>query len=160
MTFLDVFLRGSIVIRATLSRLKWCIVPGLICFSAGCSQIADDLPREAVSGKVTVDGEPLAKGAIRFRTLKSSTGNTMEAGDLIRDGAYHIARSEGPVPGTYSVVITEEVEASPANGELPGPYPKVKPGKIPEKYTRKNNSLSAEIKTGQSAPVDFDLKTK
>jgi hypothetical protein len=147
------------VIRMMLSAVKWCIVPGLFLASAGCSQVSDDLPREAVSGKVTVDGEPLAKGAIRFRTLKSSTGNTMEAGDLIRDGEYHIARNEGPVPGTYSVVITEELEASRPNGELPGPYPKVNPGKIPEKYTRKN-SLSAEIKTGQSEPVDFDLKTK
>ena len=142
-----------------LSPLKWCIVPGLVLISSGCSQVADDLPREAVRGKVTVDGEPLAKGAIRFRTLKSSTGNTMEAGDLIRDGEYHIARSEGPVPGTYSVVITEEVEASLPNGGLPGPYPKVNPGKIPEKYTRKN-ALSAEIKTGQYDPIDFDLKTK
>ena len=83
----------------------------------------------------------------------------MEAGDLIRNGEYQIARSEGPVPGTYSVSITEEVEPISGNGELPGPYPKVKPGKIPEKYTRKN-SLSAEIKTGQSEPIDFDLKTK
>jgi hypothetical protein len=63
------------------------------------------------------------------------------------------------VPGTYSVVITEEVEASPGDDDLPGPRPKLNRGKIPEKYTRKK-SLSAEIKTGQSDPIDFDLKTK
>jgi hypothetical protein len=145
--------------RVLLLLLKTCALPCLIFASAGCSQVADDLPREAVRGKVTVDGEPLAKGAIRFRTLKSSTGNVMEAGDLIRNGEYQIARSEGPVPGTYSVSITEEVEPLSGNGELPGPRPKLNPGKIPEKYTRKN-SLSAEIKTGQSDAIDFDLKTK
>jgi hypothetical protein len=153
------FLRGGIAMRVLLALVKSCAVPCLILVSAGCGQVADDLPREAVRGKVTVDGEPLAKGAIRFRTSKSATGNVMEAGDLIRNGEYQIARNEGPVPGIYTVVITEEVEASPGGGDLPGPRPKLKPGKIPEKYTRKN-SLSAEIKTGQSDPIDFDLKTK
>lgn len=138
--------------------VKSLALPCMIFVSAGCSRVTDDLPREAVRGKVTINGEPLAKGAIRFRTLKSATGSVMEAGDVIRNGEYQISRSEGPVPGTYSVVITEEVEASKGNDDLPGPRPKLNPGKIPEKYMRKN-SLSAEVKTGQSDSIDFDLKT-
>ena len=40
------------MIRVMLfSELKWCIVPGVILASAGCSQVPDDLPREAVRGK-------------------------------------------------------------------------------------------------------------
>jgi hypothetical protein len=142
-----------------LTLFRTCAVPGLIVVSAGCNEVADDLPREAVHGKVTIDGEPLARGAIRFKTSKSVAGDVMEAGDFIQNGEYQIGRTAGPVPGTYRVVITEEVEAPPSNGEPPGLRPKLNPGRIPKKYD-KQVSLSAEIKKGQSDPIDFDLKTK
>ena len=34
--------------------------------AAGCSQSSDELPREPVSGTVTLDGQPLASGTIQF----------------------------------------------------------------------------------------------
>jgi hypothetical protein len=127
--------------------------------SGGCSEVVDDLPREAVYGKVTIDGEPLARGAIRFRTSTPGATNAMDVGELIRDGEYQIGKSKGPVPGTYRVTVTEEVDAPPIAGEAPGPRSKLKPSKIPAKYSVKD-LLRAEVKKDQSSPIDFELKTK
>ena len=142
-----------------LSLLGACTIVVLTLSSSGCSSSADDLPREAVWGKVSIDGEPLARGAIRFSTSSGGGGTVMEVGELIRDGEYQITRSNGPVPGTYRVTITEEVEAPSAASEAPGPRVKLKPSKIPAKYKLKD-ALTAEVKKGQADPVDFALKTK
>jgi hypothetical protein len=83
----------------------------------------------------------------------------MEVGEMIRDGEYKIARSEGPVPGTYQVTITEEVEAPSIVGDAPGPRAKLKPSKIPARY-RAKDALTAEVKKGQADPVDFALNSK
>jgi hypothetical protein len=123
--------------------------------SAGCSGAADDLPREAVWGKVTVDGAPLAKGAIRFQTSTPGAPNVMEVGGLIQDGEFQIARSQGPVPGTYRVTITEDAASPLAPGEAPGPRPKVKASRI----SGAGNGLSAEVKKGQSDPIEFALRS-
>src|SRR5207248_8916889 len=38
----------------------------MVWVAPGCSGSGDDLPREAVSGTVKLDGQPLAGGVIRF----------------------------------------------------------------------------------------------
>jgi hypothetical protein len=138
-------------------RLPWrcraALSIGLV--AGGCGGAADDLPREAIYGKVTVDGEPLARGAIRFQTSTPGAGRVIEVGELIRDGEYAIPRDSGPVPGTYRVTITEEAAAPPMVGDAPGPRTKVKPSRI----ASANNTLSAEVKKGQSESIDFALKS-
>jgi hypothetical protein len=152
-------LLGNLIVRhKILSLLGTCGMMVLTLSSSGCSPSADDLPREAVWGKVSINGEPLARGAIRFSTSSGGGGQAMEVGELIRDGEYQIARSLGPVPGTYRVTITEEVEAPSSAGEAPGPRAKLKPSKIPAKYNAKD-ALTAEVKKGQADPLDFALKT-
>jgi hypothetical protein len=127
--------------------------------SSGCSESADNLPREAVQGKVTIDGEPLAKGAIRFRTSSPGMATAMEVGGLIHDGEYSISRNQGPVPGTYRVIITEDIEPPPSTGEAPGPRAKLTPSKIPANYNARN-PLTAEVKKDQSKSIDFALTSK
>lgn len=116
---------------------------------AGCGD-GDGLPREAVAGKIAVDGEPIAKGAILFK------GETMDVGGLIRDGSYSIPKSEGPVPGSYQVMITEEPVAAVDPNDPTHTLPK-KPSKLTPMY-RKGMNLTAEIAKGQAEPVDFDIQ--
>jgi hypothetical protein len=123
----------------------------------GCGGSGDDLPRETVSGKVTFEGEPLARGAILFRTSAPGAAGAMDAGGLIRDGEYRIPRSEGPVPGTYKIMITEEVERLPGSDDAPGPRPRVKPSRLSARYNART-TLIAEIKPGAPNTFDFDLK--
>lgn len=130
---------------------------GLI--TAGCGgEPRDDLPREAIWGKVTFEGEPLARGAIRLRTSTPGDSHSLEVGGLIRDGQYSIPRAEGPVPGTYLVSITEEVESKLPAGEAPGPFIRQKPSRLSSLYNNTQSTLKAEVKAGQADAIDFDLK--
>jgi hypothetical protein len=135
---------GCGVRAAFLALLVW----------TGCGGPIDDLPRESVWGKVSFDGKPLATGAIQF--LPDSGPGETQAGAMIRSGSYDIPRQEGPVPGTYRVVITSAVGAAALAG-LPGrelPPPKEL---IPAKYNTKSD-LTAEVKKGGESHFDFDLK--
>jgi hypothetical protein len=122
----------------------------------GCSHPRDDLPREAVSGKVSFEGEPIARGAILFKPSGGSA-QAIEAGGLIRDGEYRIDDDEGPVPGTYRVMITEEVDRPKGDGNNFAIRPGEGASRISSRYNAKT-TLTAEVKPGQPNQFDFDLK--
>lgn len=71
----------------------------LLATSIGCGSPTD---RAAVSGTVTLDGEPLAEGTISF--TPSAGGHS--AGATIAAGRYAIAQADGPSPGRQRVEIT------------------------------------------------------
>jgi len=116
----------------------------------GCGEARDNLPREAVSGKVSIDGSPVARGSILFR---SSGGGGMDVGGLVQDGRYQIPKSEGPVPGAYQVSITEAVDRAPQDMEKFTLQPKTKPSRGVV-----NTPLDAEVKKGGPNTLDFDFK--
>ena len=57
----------------------------------------------AVHGRVNLDGQPLAKGTIRF--LPAQGGAGMVSGGDIVNGEYVILATKGPNPGTSRVEI-------------------------------------------------------
>jgi len=69
----------------------------------GCG---DSSGRLAISGSVTFDGEPVTNGNIGF--VASDTANGKTVGADIVDGQYTIARDQGPMTGTYKVMIYAE----------------------------------------------------
>jgi hypothetical protein len=121
---------------------------------AGCGG-GDGLPREPISGSVAVDGDPVVKGAILFKTASNDQA-AMDIGGLIRDGKYSIPRAEGPVPGTYQVMITEEPQAVADPNDPTHTLP-MKPSKLTPLY-RKGMNLTAEVKPGQTNTIDFNIK--
>jgi len=122
----------------------------------GCGGATDNLPREAVSGKVTFEGEPIARGAIMFRTASGAV-QPLEAGGLIRDGKYQIPRAQGPIPGSYAVMITEELEQSAESKEAPGIRRRMRLSRVSAKYNARTE-LSAQVRQGDANSFDFDLK--
>ena len=68
----------------------------LICFSFGCTA---DVKRGTVSGTVTLDGQPLKSGTIRF---DSADGRTAAADATITDGKFNVTLP----PGDKRVSIT------------------------------------------------------
>jgi hypothetical protein len=75
---------------------------------AGCSDGGP--PRGSITGKVTVAGQPLKEGRILFKPQAPNHGPAVSA--AVRDGAYSLDDSDGPVLGANRV----EVEASPNLG--------------------------------------------
>ncbi|TWU26020.1 hypothetical protein Pla144_32370 [Bythopirellula polymerisocia] len=68
---------------------------------AGCSKQAE---KTAVSGVVSLDGEPVEDGQVSFEPVQGESGK-MEFG-IIVDGTYSIPAEFGLVPGEYLVRIT------------------------------------------------------
>jgi hypothetical protein len=125
---------------------------------SGCGGDRDELPRQAVSGKVTLDGKPLDASRITFQPETGAEGTP--AGGEIHGGQYSISRSDGPTPGTYVVRITSVGEATlPDKNALPGDPPLVKKEPIPPRYNVKTTLSSTVTKEGPNT-FDFDLKTK
>ena len=121
---------------------------------SGCGAVADGPEREAVSGKVTLDGKPMA-GAITFLPA----GNGKSAGGKIADGTYSIARSEGPSPGSYRVEI---VSVQPTGRMIldrdgpPGSTTEERKNVVSERYNLRSD-LRAEVKKDGPNTFDFEI---
>ena len=82
----------------------------------GCGS-SDGLNRQAISGTVTLDGQPISSGAILFEPATQESGTAV--GATIRQGRFAISSHEGPVPGSYRVRIysSSGIQAPPAKGQ-------------------------------------------
>ena len=153
-----------------------CTVAGVFAF-VGCG--GDDLgTRYPVSGTVTYQGKPLAKGTITFMSDKGDAGR---GPDEIKDGAYTLtAVNEGDsdFPGNYKVVIESidvdlsgvETKAKKFAEKAKIPYnesmidqqslakarSKAK-SNIPAKYAKPATSGLTAVVKEQSTTVNFDL---
>ena len=126
----------------------------------GCSGSGDDLPREAVSGTVTLDDAPLARGTIQFRPVDSGAGPAVGGGGVVEDGRFSIPRETGLVPGKYKVAVN-------ASDDVGAPHTKGRVVKksglakelIPTRYNARTE-LSAEVAKGGTGSLKFDLRSK
>jgi hypothetical protein len=138
------------------------LIVATLAFLAGCggSGATDDLPRTAVSGKVTLDDMPLESGSISFDP-EPGVKDPVSVGGVIKDGTYSIDKATGPTPGTYRVAIQASEPAIVLKpGEAPGATPKVKTkAKIPAKYNTKSE-LKKDVAAGESNNFDFELKSR
>jgi hypothetical protein len=140
-------------------------VAGLVLLMAigGCGGgSGDNLPRQAVYGKVTVDGKPMERGVISF-TPDTQASNPVTGGGVIADGAYAIPREQGLTPGKYKVSITaSDAPTSLAPGEAPGAPPRAKSKSAPAAPAKSGKPFTAEaeVKSGGSTALDFALTSK
>jgi hypothetical protein len=145
-------------------RIRWthAWVVALGWTAAGCAGSGDDLPREPVSGTVTLDSQPLANGTIQFNPMSEATGTAVSGGATIANGQFSIARQNGLVPGTYRVAIYaaaktgERTKPAEIGGAKRSELPKEL---IPSKYNA-NSELKAEIPKGGKSDLKFDLQSK
>lgn len=125
----------------------------------GCGGATDDLPRQAVSGRVTLDGKPLARASIAFNP-EANSPNAVAVGGTVSNGSYSIPKASGPTPGTYRVTIFagSEEDGAPRD-EAPGMPPKPVKDPVPAKYNVQT-TLKATVAEGQSNTFDFELDSK
>jgi truncated hemoglobin YjbI len=91
---------------------------------------------ETVGGKVTFSGKPLDGGTVTFTSAKGSA-----SGKIDKDGTYKVEKLE---PGEYVVTVSDQ-----PGGTV----------KVPVKYgDAKTSALTIEVKKGEKAPKDLDLK--
>ncbi len=130
----------------------------------GCSGgiPTDDLPREAIAGTVTMDGQPLPAGTILFSPEGSKEESAASASGQIENGEFSIPRDRGPVPGSYKVSInhTDQPEGR-IKIQLKKPGKKVAGFKelIPAKYNSKTE-LKETIPKGGKRDLKYELQSK
>src|SRR5262245_49769541 len=145
-----------------LRGLHWSLVLGnwtFLLVLAGCSssKIAP------VSGRVTLDGKPLAGVHVSFQPIgRPGEMNPGGGSYAITDaeGQFKLLLVEGEQPGAFvgkhRVEITARSEPIPANVDLAKrPTPKVF---VPAKYSR-NSELTFEVPPGGTAAANFELKS-
>jgi hypothetical protein len=126
---------------------------------AGCGGATDERPRQAVSGEVKIDGEPLKSGMIQFNPTEP--GLAVPGGAAVTDGKYAMSTSDGLVPGPYLVSVTSAPgpSAAPAAGTMPGdPVPPPKEP-IPSIYNAKTE-LTAKVTAEGPNTFNYELKSK
>jgi hypothetical protein len=135
------------------------VVAGAV--APGCSH-GDGLPREPVSGLVTLDGQPLDQGAIQFSpAVETRAGTAVSGGAVIDGGRFSIDREHGLVPGSYKVGVNAAAgEPARTGSEGPGGKPLARPReRIPAKYNGET-ILTAEVKKGGPNQFRYDLQSK
>lgn len=126
---------------------------------AGCAFIHEDdgKPREAVSGTVTLDGQPLNGGSIVF--IQADVDSTDVASAAIENGRFSIPRAVGPITGRHKIRISRVV-TSPVNpNAAPGEPSKSARETLPEKYNNQT-VLTAEIRHGPPNELVFHLESE
>lgn len=130
---------------------------GLAATVAGCGSEESGPPRLPVSGKVTLDGKPLEAGAITF--IPAADGPATAA--TIAEGAFQVARAEGPSPGPYKVEI---ISVQSTGRQIPSPDdPSAQIEEslniIPTHYNARTQ-LQVEVKPDAENAFEFDLSSR
>jgi hypothetical protein len=132
------------------SGLALCVAIG------GCGGGAtDDRPRREVSGTVTLDGQPLARGTIQFQPTSPNEG--VAAAGEIKEGKFAIPRDQGPVPGDYIVSISSVGSSAPPPPGPPGAPTPPPPDAIPARYNAES-TLSAKVEADGPNTFEFSMK--
>ena len=135
-------------------RLAGAVWSAILLGLCGCGE-----GRLPIQGKVTLDGNPLQEGTIRYMPPQGKAG--VSCTGTISAGSYSIPASGGLVPGTYRVEVRwarktgKRIEAGVPTAD--GTVEEVVEG-IPAKYNS-NSTLQREVLQG-TTNLDFSLTTK
>jgi hypothetical protein len=153
--------RGSGTTELTKTMTKaWAIVClALLCvLASGCTGRGySGARRFRLSGKVTVDGQPMQMGVISF-IPQDKSGRV--SGAPVESGAYSVPEENGPTAGVYEVRVSWN---KLTGKKIPNPSDKgytidqMVEG-LPAKY-REQSELTAEVSPKQTR-FNFELKTK
>jgi len=143
-------------------------VPALLCLAAaplslGCSQSGP----APVSGRVTLDGQPLAGAHVSFQpqatgeTALSSNAGSGSYAVTAADGSYSLRLvlndRPGAVAGKHRVEIVMKNNSDDDTDRRGKPPPLAK--RIPARYNR-DSELSCEVPAGGRSDANFELKSK
>lgn len=124
---------------------------------AGCRGGPDLGPTVEVSGKVTLDGEPISESTVWFSCLRSGTEFNAK---LDPDGTYALSIPDVEIGETYGVFIGGIEPEEGEEDEDGNPKASIAP-KVPAKYLEGSTSgLTATIDKESGLTLDFELTSK
>jgi len=151
----------------------WGSIPGFLLSTwlvlvSGCGgESQPELPRTVpVSGKVVLNGEPLASAAVQFLSIGNTAGSDGR-GTTDESGTYQLKQvggATGVPPGEYKVVVSQLALAGgkpiQTGPDAPPPIEQGAMESLPAKYSSPvETTLTASVPAG-GGTLDFELKTK
>ena len=137
-----------------LSRRSRAPVFVFACFTVGCGRPSYQLETAPVSGKVTLDGQPLPSGYVVVPTPKGR----MASGKIQPDGTFILTtynEGDGAQVGTHPVILNE------IPSDEFSPIPKEERVPIPTRYQSAGTSgLTVEVKPGEDNYLELTLTTE
>jgi hypothetical protein len=118
----------------------------IIALVGGCSRAR---PMGDVQGRVTVNGQPVKEGAVRFIPVK---GDTPATGGIVRNGNFkvQVPVTKQRVEFSANVVDTEKTPRNATGDQI------VMKALVPERYSTRSE-LTLNVVSGLNEPV-FELK--
>ena len=124
----------------------------------GCGP-GNPLGRKAVSGKITLNGQPLKSGSIEFSPQAKDGVNS---GATITDGAYSIVTEKGLPVGKYTARIFSTMARDPSTVKDLPPGPATTPAGIdliPPEYGSQSTQI-VEVTDDKPNEFNFDITTR
>jgi len=118
--------------------------------AVGCSGPA----RRAITGSVSLEGQPLDEAVIMFVPLDAFGRKT---GATIAGGVYEVPRDVGLIPGRYRVEIADDSPFDKAHQPRQTPSQPQSRRPLPIVYASVNSPLSIEVATHGETVFDFAL---
>lgn len=143
------------------SDFRW-LTPALALVLAGCG--GSEFPMASVSGRITLDGEPVEYAAVVFtpkRTGDSVVVGPRSAGETDADGRFElqtIKGDNGAVVGPHAVTVST-YEARLINPRKSDEIEVIAEEVIPRRY-RAPSELTFEVPSGGSSEANFDLQSR
>ena len=135
---------------------------GLLAGCGGSTASQGDFVRNPVTGTVTLDGNALMKGSIRFFPLETTGASTITGGAIL-DGKFKLDEKTGLPAGKYKVTISATSGSSePVDPDklMSGEVTEESPEElIPAKYNSESE-LTCEVKADSPNELKFELTTK
>ena len=120
-------------------------------FALGCGNANGRYP---VSGDVTLQGQPLASGAIVFEAEDGGS----RGGATISDGKYALPANQGLVPGKYIVRVSAVQSQTSTADAPPGPeaaaQERANKDLVPDEFNAKS---TLKYEAGPDKPAEFNV---
>jgi len=144
---------------------KKIVINAIVVFGIACGLLlivgcgGASLNRAEISGKVTLDGNPVSTGLVTF--VPKNTEKAVVVSANIVNGEYRLKRAEGPAVGIYSVKVSsvQNTGKKLENATMPGLFYEEQAEMIPKPYSGMETPLSTEVKSGKNT-ADFDIQSK
>lgn len=132
----------------------------------GCSGSSKPYKTAPVSGRVTLDGKPLAAARVHFQVEHSPQAGLVSGpeayGETDANGNYSLTtvfKDKGATVGRNRVMISTRKQERPA-GDPDGPIREIAKERVPTKYFTEKAPLYFDVTAEGSTSANFDLLSK
>lgn len=127
----------------------------IVTIAAGCNTGPAPPKRGKLSGKITLDGQPVAAANIRFIALEADGINVLAK---VTNGEYSLPEGEGPVKGKYRVEfsVPSATKYRMPNPDDPGKWIEEPKEVLPPRYHRES-SVTLDYDPASPQPFNYAL---